>query len=253
MKLEGKVAIVTGASRGIGKAIAIGFAREGADIIIAARTEVERKEIPGTIYATAEEIHSLGRRVLPVRCDITNEQDVEALVNKVLDELGRVDILVNNAGIAYPSPILEIPVKRWDIVMSVNVRGTFLCTKAVLPKMVEQGSGNILNITSNAANRKIKSPTGAVYCVSKAAIDAFTWQLAAELGEYNIAVNALKPRGAIATEGMQARNPDQEWWSQWDSPDLMVKAAIFLAVQDASGITGVVATDEEICSWHGLL
>lgn len=127
MKLEGKVCIVTGSSRGIGKAIAVGFAREGASAVAAARTETETERLPGSIHKTAEEIRSLGGHVLAVRCDVTSEEEVEEMVRKTLEEFGRIDILVNNAAVAYYAPLLEMPFKRWDPVLRVNLKGTFLC------------------------------------------------------------------------------------------------------------------------------
>ena len=126
MKLKDKVAIVTGSSRGIGKAIALGFAKEGAKIVVAARTEVENERMPGTIYKTAEMIKAMGGQALPVKCDVTIEQDIEDMAKKALAEFGRIDILVNNSGIAYFRPAWEMPSKRWDIVLRVNLTGAFL-------------------------------------------------------------------------------------------------------------------------------
>lgn len=250
MKLSNKVAIVTGSSRGLGKAIAIGFAGEGASVVIAARTEAEGP-MPGTIYKTAEEIEALGQRAIAVRCDVTSEESVNDMVQKALAQFGHIDILVNNAGIAYYPPVVETPLKRWELVIRVNLIGAFLCTKAVLPKMVEQRRGSIINITSVSATDRGPSVTGVAYGVSKAGLERFTWGLATEVGKYNIAVNALKPKGVVDTEGMRFMLPDEDR-SQWVSPDMMVKAAIFLAAQDATGVTGTVAFDEEICVWHGL-
>ena len=138
MRLKGKVAIVTGGSRGLGKAIAIGFSQQGATVVIAARTEEAHKELPGTIYQTVEEINALGLDALAVRCDVTNEDSVNAMVRKALDVFGHIDVLVNNAGIAFYYPILDTPLKRWELVLKVNVTGAFLCSKAILPHMIEQ-------------------------------------------------------------------------------------------------------------------
>lgn len=251
MRLEGKVAIVTGASRGLGKAFALDFAKEGADIVVAARTETEGK-IPGTINQTADEVKALGRRALPVKCDVANEESVNALVQKSLEEFGKIDVLVNNAGVAWWPPITETPSKRFELVLRVNLIGAFLCVKAVLPGMIEQKKGSIINISSLAANKKVRGFSGISYGVSKAGLERFTWGLAAELGQYNIAVNAIKPLLVIGTEGIVALAPPDADRSQWQSPDLMVKACTFLAAQDASGVTGTVSTDNEFCQWHGL-
>lgn len=253
MKLFGKAAIVTGSSRGLGKAIAIGFAEQGANVVVAARSETEGK-LPGTIYKTAEEIQALGYRALAVKCDVTDERSVGDMVQKVISEFGHIDILVNNAGIAYPYSVVEIPLKRWELVLMVNLTGAFLCTKAVLPKMIEQKRGSIINISSLAANLREGEPvfTGVAYGVAKAGLDCFTWGLATELRQYNIAVNAIKPTRVVDTEGMRfvAAATDK---TQWVSPEKMVKCAIFLAAQDARGVTGVVTTDEELFEQYGLL
>jgi citronellol/citronellal dehydrogenase len=252
--MRGKVAIVTGASRGIGKAIALGFAREGAKVVVAARSETAPNEkLPGTIHETVAEIEKLGAEALAVRCDVTDEASIAAMVETTLQKFGRIDILINNAAIDFPFPAREMPLKRWDIVLKVNTTGPFLCAKAVLPTMIAQGGGSILNITSNAGAEKGSGTVGysAIYGVSKAALDRFTWALAAEEGKNNIAVNALKPWGVVSTEGMRmwAKPEDQIGWK---SPASMVACAIFLAKQDASGVTGCVAYDDEYVCWHGL-
>lgn len=254
MKLRGKVAIVTGSSRGIGKAIAIGFAQEGADVVVAARTEVEKDEkLPGTIYKTAQEIEALGRRALPLRCDVSDEASVNDMIHKALSTFERIDIMVNNAGVAFYYPVVQTPPRRWELVLRVNITGAFLCSKAVLPGMMEQRSGSIINISSLAANERegSKVPTGLAYAVAKAGLDRFTWGLAAEVGKFNIVVNCLKPQHVVDTEGMRFWVKEEER-KDWVSPEKMVKCAIFLAQQDASGVTGTVATDEELCAWHGL-
>jgi citronellol/citronellal dehydrogenase len=253
MKLQGKVAIVTGASRGIGRSIAIGFAQEGADVIVAARSEMEKKELPGTIYKTVEEIQTLGRRALPLKCDVTDETSVNEMVKKTISEFGGIDILVNNAGVAFYYPVVETPLRRWELVLRVNLTGAFLCSKAVLPKMIEQRRGSIINISSLAANERDGATvsTGSAYAVAKAGLDRFTWGLSAEVGKFNIAVNCLKPQHVVDTEGMRFWVKEEER-KDWVSPEKMVKCAVFLAQQDAGGVTGTVATDEELCAWHGL-
>ncbi|MBE9501206.1 MAG: SDR family oxidoreductase [Dehalococcoidia bacterium] len=242
MKLEGKVAIVTGASRGIGKAIALALATEGADVVIAARTEEEKGPLPGTIHKTADEIRALGRRALAIKTDIAKEEEVEAMVRRTIDEFGGIDILVNNAGIDIPGTLVEVSIKRWDLIMAVNLRGAFLCTKAVLPKMMEQKRGSIINLSSILGTRVIES--GVPYGVTKAAIERFTSGLAKEVKEYNIAVNALCP-GYTDTEGVRLWyfNVDR---SLWQKPEMWGRYAVFLACQDASSLTGRILTAEEL-------
>ena len=249
MKLANKVAIVTGGSRGIGKAICLGFADEGADIAVAARSEVEDQSLPGTIYQTAKEIECLGRRALAIRCNITREEEVERMVKSTLEGLGRIDILVNNAAVAHFKPFVETPTDLLEQVVKLNIIGMLICTKCVLPHMIKQGGGSIINISSRVAQRSGRG--GAVYAATKAAVDRFTWGLAEEVGKYNIAVNALKPRGPVLTDSNKLANPDADF-SQWDPPEAMVKAAVFLAAQDAGGVTGVAALEDQIRAWHGL-
>jgi len=254
MGLNGKVAIVTGASRGLGKAIAMGFSQQGASVVVAARTEEAHKALPGTIYQTAEEIKALGFDALALRCDVTDEESVNHMVQKTLEHFGHIDVLVNNAGIAFYYPIIDTPLKRWEIVIKVNIGGAFLCSKAVLPHMIEQKRGSIINISSLAADERDEGtvPTGVAYAVSKAGLDRLTLGLATEVGKHNIAVNAIKPHRVVDTDGMRLWQPEADT-ALWQSAEMMVKATAFLAQQDSKGITGTVATDRELCTWHGLL
>lgn len=254
MKLEGKVAVVTGASRGIGRAIALGFAREGATVVLAARSELKKEGgVEGTIHDTAKEIEGFGGKALAMRCDVTNERSVEAMAEAARMRFGSIDILVNNAGVAFFYPIAETPLKRWETVLRVNLTGAFICVKAVLPGMMAKRSGSIINISSLAATERDNGtvPTGVAYAAAKAGLDRFTWGLATELGKFNIAANCLKPKAPVDTEGMRFWTKEEDRIG-WVTADKMVKCAIFLARQDASGVTGAVATDEELSLWHGL-
>jgi citronellol/citronellal dehydrogenase len=249
-----KVAIVTGASRGIGKAIALGFAREGAKVVVAARsTQQPHEKLPGTIGETVAEIQKLGGEAVAVRCDVTDEASVDEMMQTALKSFGRIDVLVNNAAIDFPFPCVEMPLKRWEIVLRVNLTGPFLCSKAVIPVMRKQGGGSIVNITSNAGSERGSGTVGysAIYGVSKAGLDRLTWALAAEEGVNNIAVNAVKPWGVVSTEGMRMWSKPEEQVG-WKSPASMVACAVFLANQDAKGVTGCVAFDDEYVCWHGL-
>lgn len=241
MRLANKVAIVTGSSRGIGKAIALAYSREGAKVVVAARTEqVRDPRLPGTIGQTAEEIRAVGGQALAVRCDISQEEDVERMVKATLEAFGRIDILVNNAAILFPLPFLELPFKWWNIMIKVNVQGLFLCSKAVLPHMVERKSGNILNITSFVS----RTPDMAVgYGATKALMEHLTRGLAVELKPYNIAVNAMNP-GSIKSEGAVYAMPNQDW-TGWRPPEVVGPPAVFLAAQDAQSFTGQIVDVEE--------
>lgn len=250
MKLDGKVAIVTGSSRGIGKQIALTFAREGAKIAVVARTEKEdTSKLPGTIHQTVAEIHTLGGTAIPVRTDLTVDADIENMAKRVLEEWGRIDILVNDAAANLNAMIVDLPVKYWDLMMKVNLRGTFLCTKAVLPTMIKQRSGNIICMTSPAAKRR--APPGEVcYSITKAGIELFAWGLAQEVKEYNIAVNDLYPTGGVATDGYKTvfakRGISEETLRNMKSPEQIAEAALWLAQQAGETFTGHSVNDDEV-------
>jgi citronellol/citronellal dehydrogenase len=197
MRLKDKVAIITGASRGLGEYCAIGYAREGARVAIAARTEQQaREELPGTIHETAKKVEEAGGEALPVVCNVAKEDSVAAMVEKVLETWGQIDILMTNAAVQPPGRISTIEIKHWELEFKVNVHGPFYCIRAALPAMLERGSGNVINISSVAARG------GSHYGATKRAIEAMTVGLAMELKDKQIAVNALKPVGAIETPGL---------------------------------------------------
>lgn len=249
MKLDGKIAIVVGGSRGIGKEICKTLAREGAAVAVVARTEKEGDKLPGTIHQTADEIQSFGGRALPIRADITVDGDVEQMVQRVLDEFGRIDILVNDAAANFNSFVADLPIKRWDLMMNVNLRGTFICTKAVLPTMMAQKSGNIVCMTSVAAKRK--APPGEVcYSITKAGIELFCWGLAQEVKDHNIAVNDLYPTGGVATDGFKLvfknKNLSDDILKQMKTPEQIAEAALWIVRQDAKTFTGRSVNDDEV-------
>lgn len=170
-----------------------------------------------------------------------------------LETFGRIDVLVNNAAIAFYGPVKDMAPKKWDTVVKVVLRGAFLCCKAVLPTMMEQKSGSIVNVSSMAADMDGPVFVGLAYCSAKAAIERFTNGLAEEVRPFNIAVNAIKPRGIVNTEGMRAWNPDADY-SAWDNPeDFMVKGILFLATQDPSKITGKIFVDEALCREYDIV
>jgi len=239
MRLEGKVAIITGASRGVGKNIALEMAKEGADIVVAARTEeVRDPKLPGTIFETAEELRALGRRALPLRTDVTDEESVQAMVRRALDEFGRIDILVNNAGVMAPGPLHQVPLKRWDLVWRVNVRGAVVCAQGVLPHMMERREGVIINISSIAADQ----PGGGniSYSVTKQALRKLSQGLAEEVRDRNIRVFALSPEGLVITPGtMYHRLPEQVPNGDFvEAPEEMGRAAVFLCTDAAKQYSG---------------
>ena len=253
MKLKDKVAIVTGSSRGVGKFVALELAKEGCHIVVAARTEQEADpKLPGTIAATAEEIRALGVRTLPVRTDVTDEESVRAMVQATLDEFGKIDILVNNAGVMSPSRLWEIPIKRWDLVMRVNVRGPVICCQATLPHMIERRAGAVFNISSIAADQK--GAGNISYSVTKQALRKFSEGLAEELKEYNVRIFALSPEGLVITPGtMYHRLPDQVPAGQFvEAPEAMGRAVVFLCGEEGEPLSGQHFYSRALLREHGL-
>jgi len=226
MKLAGKVAIVTGAGRGIGRATSLVFAREGADVVAVARTQSE-------IEAVASQVRARGRRALALPTDLSEESQIEAMVHKTLEEFGRIDILVNNAAAPAQHPVVEMPTEAWHYVINVNLTAPFLACRAVLRPMIRQRSGSIVNVSSRAA--KVGRVRRSAYCASKAGLVAFTMALAKEVEEYNIRVNALLP-GPVNTK-MLGDEP-QILKERILLPEAVADPILFLACDDSRGMTG---------------
>jgi NAD(P)-dependent dehydrogenase (short-subunit alcohol dehydrogenase family) len=240
--LAGRVAIVTGASRGIGRGLALGLAGAGAAVVCAARTETEAPGgLPGTIHATADAIRAEGGVAVARRCDIGVERDIMSLIDATRSEFGRIDVLVNNAMSPTRAPFLESTVAEWDESMRVNVRSLYVTCRAVVPAMVDGGGGSIINVSSGAADPNVTGlpPGFLTYSVAKAALERFSTGLAGEVASLGIAVNALRP-GAVKTE-TAVRELGEDWdWTGWTTPDAVVPAVVFLAAQRGDGVTGRV-------------
>ncbi len=253
MRLQGKVAIVTGGSRGLGQYVAEAYASEGAAVVVAARTEqVKDERLPGTIHETADRIRAAGGRALAVRCNVADAADCQAMVSRAIEEFGRVDILVNNAGVQPPGRITEIQIRHWDLELRVNLSGPFYCSRAVIETMRGQGSGAIINISSVAADM-ISLGHGGHYGVTKLALEAMTRAFSDELAGSGIAVNALKPKGSIYTPGMRFSRMARgdEIPVELPSPADFVEAAIILATATPATITGEAINDEEVIKRFG--
>ncbi len=234
----GKVVIVTGASRGIGKAIALAFARERASVVVAARSETEGKH-GGTIHQTADEVRALQADAFPLKVDITQEDEIEEMVRKVIEKYGRIDVLVNNVGMVMPGAIADLPTKKWNLSLAINLTSVFLCTRAVLPIMKRNGGGSIINLSSVVARSTIKGTVQ--YMTAKAAIERFTEALADEVREDDIAVNALVP-DSTDTPG-QARAEANRAGLQ--RPEMWADHAVFVARQSAQQLTGRCLREED--------
>ena len=234
MKLTNRVALVTGASRGIGEAIALALAREGADVAINGRN-IERLEV------VASEIRDMKRRVLITKADVSVSSQVSRMVKTVLDEFARVDILVNNAGIYETISLEEMTEAQWDRIMAVNLKGTFNCSKAVISFMKQQRWGKIVNIASDAGKTGGVMPV-AHYAASKAGIISFTKSLATEFAPYGVNVNAVSP-GIIETEmaGIVVKKRKVSIpLGRIGTPEDVANAVLFLVSDEASYITGEI-------------
>ncbi len=241
MKLKDKVAIITGGGQGIGKEYALGFAREGAKVVIA---EIKLENAQQVV----KEIESKGGKALALRTDVTSEADAQEVVAKTIAAFGRIDALVNNAAIYYGKemkPFEFISEKEWDASMAVNVKGLFIMSKAVMPRMKEQKSGSIINISSGTW--LVGIPYLLDYVTSKAAVVGFTRALAREIGEHGIRVNAISPGFTMteASKTMKGAPPEmarilaeQTSLKRSQQPEDLVGACVFLASDDANFITG---------------
>lgn len=235
-KLDGKVAVVTGGARGIGGEIATAFAAEGADVVIA---DVLGAEVAAPVLSAIAET---GRRALLLQTDVSDEQQVRAMVEAALAEFGRIDILVNDAGVVGQVAFTELEVSEWDRVMSVNLRGVFLCTRFVLPGMLERGRGKIINVASQLG--QIGGIEMAHYSASKAGVIGLTKALAREVSSQGIHVNAIAP-GPILTEMMASET--EEWaarklaelpMGRFGEVHEVAPTAVFLASDDSSYYVG---------------
>jgi citronellol/citronellal dehydrogenase len=246
--LTGQVAIVTGASRGIGKGLALGLAQAGAAVVCAARTETETPGgLPGTIGATADAITAGGGRALAARCDISQAQDIQDLVTATVEEFGRIDVLINNAMAPTRGAFADTPIETWDASLNTNIRSLLVICQAVVPYMAKGGGGSIVNVSSGAADHASNAhlPAGfSVYSMVKAAMERFSTAVAPELAESGVAINALRP-GAVKTELATRELGDDFDWRGWTTPDAVVPAVLFLAAQRGDGFTGRVVNSPD--------
>lgn len=238
-RMDGLVAIVTGASRGLGRAVALEYAREGASVAICARKH-SPTGLAGTLEGTTQAIRRSGGEVFSQDCDVTDPLQVGEMAARVMERYDHIDVLFNNAGaMVLGESIQNIDPERWEQLMRVNVTGPYLFSRAVLPAMMEQRRGSIINIGSRMATDPLQGG-GVLYSASKAAVHMFSLCLAEEVKEYNIAVNILSP-GGLRSEGSAAIPWTQRDWHERVEPSEVGPSAVFLALQDATTFTGQVA------------
>jgi citronellol/citronellal dehydrogenase len=248
--LQGKTLFITGASRGIGLAIALRAARDGANIVIAAKSDVPNPKLPGTIHTAAAEVEAAGGAALAIKCDIREEDSVRAAVEQTVQRFGGIDILVNNASAIWLRGALDTPMKRFDLMQQVNARGTFLCAQACLPHLLRSANPHILTLAPPPSlDPKWWAPhTG--YTLAKMGMSFVTLGLAAEFASRGVAINALWPRTLIATDalnmipGVSASNGRK--------PAIMADAAHAILTRAARGFSGRFLIDDEVLREAGV-
>ena len=248
--LRGKTLFITGASRGIGLAIALRAARDGANVAIAAKSGVPNPKLPGTIHTAAAAVEAAGGQGLALQCDIREEDQVQAAVAATVERFGGIDILVNNASAIWLAGALDTPMKRFDLMQQVNARGSFLCAQACLPQLLQAPNPHILTLAPppNLDPKWWGPHTG--YTLAKMGMSFVTLGLAAEFGPQGVAVNALWPRTIIATDALNMiPGVDLQGCRK---PEIMADAAHAVLVRPAAGFHGQFLIDDEVLREAGV-
>ena len=250
MTLRGKTLFITGASRGIGLAIAVRAARDGANVVIAAKSGVPNPKLPGTIHTAAEAVVAAGGQALAVQCDIREEDQVQAAVAATVDAFGGLDVLVNNASAIWLRGTLDTPMKRFDLMQQVNARGSFLCAQACLPYLARAANPHILSLAPPPSlDPKWWAPhTG--YTLAKMGMSFVTLGLAAEFAAQGVAINALWPRTIVATDALNMIPGIP--LERCRKPDIVADAAHAVLVRPARERTGAFLVDEDVLSAAGV-
>jgi citronellol/citronellal dehydrogenase len=246
--LSGRVAIVTGASRGIGRAIALGLARAGCAVVVAAKSTQSTEKLPGSVFTVAQEVEALGGRALPVAVDLRDAEQIGGMARRTLEHFGRADILVNNAGALWWKPLLETPAKRFDLVMAVNARAAFLCCRAALPIMTGQRRGHVINMSPPLNLGMV--PGRIAYSISKLGMTLLTHGLAEEVRPHNVAVNSLWPVTII--ESQASINWQMGTPAMWRKPDILVDCVLRLVRKEPGELTGQALLDEDFLRAEGV-
>ncbi len=247
-----KTVLITGASRGIGKAIGLKLAAEGANIVIASKSVEEHPKLGGTIFSAAAEMETAGGKALAVQCDIRFEDQIQHVVDKAVEKFGGIDILVNNASAINLSPTEKLDPKRYDLMYDINVRGTFMVSKACIPHLKKGTNAHILNL-SPPINMDLKWFSGHLaYTISKYNMSMIALGLSAELKPYNIAANALWPRTTIATAAVQNLLGGDALMNMSRTVDIIADSAYYILSKPSADCTGNTFIDEEVLAAEGI-
>lgn len=253
MLFQGKKVLITGGSRGIGKAIALRLAREGADIAIAGKTAEPHPKLEGTIFSAAEEISKAGSgKVLPIQGDIRFEESIEHIVKTTIDEFGGLDILINNASAISLTATEQTEPKRWDLMHDINVRGTFFMSKACLPALKKASNPHILNLSPPLNLNPEWFGRYLAYSISKFGMSMIVLGLAEELRSHGIGVNALWPKTTIATAAIQNVVGGDMLMQRSRKPEIVADAACYILQRPSKECTGNFFIDEEILQQQGI-
>ncbi len=246
MLLKDKIVLISGGSRGIGKAIALRLAKEGAHIAIAAKTSAPHPKLEGTIFSAAEEIEQLGGKALPIQCDIRDEAQIEATVIKVAEVFGGIDILINNASAISLTPTLSTEPKRFDLMHDIQIRGTFFMCRACIPYLEKSSHAHILNLSPPINLEPKWLAQHLAYTISKYGMSMIVLGLAEELKKSNIAANALWPKTTIATAAVQNLLGGDFLMQMSRKPEIVAEAAFHILKQSPAACTGNFFIDEEV-------
>ena len=250
MSLKGKTIFITGASRGIGRSIALRCAQDGANIVIAAKTAEPHPKLSGTIHTVAREVEQAGGRALPLQLDIREEEAVFAAVKQAVGAFGGIDILVNNASAISLTGTLATPIKRYDLMQAINARGTYLCSQVCLPHLLKAANPHILTLSPPLNLNPRWFAAHAAYTISKYGMSMCTLGMAAEFKERGVAVNSLWPRTTIATAAVEVFFPEALASSR--KPEIMGDAAYLILTRDSRSATGNFYIDDEVLRAAGV-
>jgi citronellol/citronellal dehydrogenase len=252
MSFKNKTVLITGASRGIGKAIALRLAKEGANIVVAAKSIEENSRLGGTIFSAAKEIEDAGGQALPLQCDIRFEEQVNAVVQRAVEKFGGIDILVNNASAISLTSTEQTQAKRFDLMYSVNVKGTFLVTKSCIPHLRRSSNAHILTLSPPLNLHPKWFANHVAYTITKYNMSMMTIGWATEFKKDEIAANAIWPRTTIATAAVKNLLGGEALMKMSRTPEILADAAYYILKQPSDECTGNLFIDEEVLSKEGI-
>ncbi len=250
--MKGKTVFITGSSRGIGKAIALRLAKEGANIIVAAKTVTPHPTLEGTIFTAAEEIEKAGGKALPIQLDIRHEENAKGAIEKAVEHFGGIDILINNASAINLSKTLEVPMKRYDLMHDINVRGTFMMCKFALPYLKKGSNPHILNLSPPLNMDTVWFGKHLAYTMSKYCMSFVAMGLAEEFKEDGIAANTLWPKTTIATAAIKNNLGGDEMMRSSRTPEIMADAAYAILSKPSRSCSGNFFVDEDVLREEGM-